>query len=769
MPPPTPVRPVQPPPIPQSDDPNFPHLSHPSTPTPPKPWVSPPGKPATAAEIVASNRAHVVHDDPKAEEEVKRQAELEWYSKLVPTASAVPRNPRRGLGGGGLRATGSVAAGKTRIGLTIPSGGTSLSDRKEPRERRLKSLSSEASRPQLERKIATSTRSSNSTPDVSNKVQADAPIPNGTVSDVTTSKERKPVLESKPENKGNLSSTSGTLNHASSSNSEGIRSSYLKGVTAIYGKVAQENTRASGRMESNLVPRRRTTLNGLRNGVNHASKQRSPPARKLDEAFNSANRKKDVRSPSPVAMRRNQIGALRRNPSSTQGLSASRKHNKEILGGKAHQEPINDAPPGFEPRSTSTASCSSFVPRRSDPEPSNTKVPDRENAPTPPPNARADAFREAINSRRVPASQRPPMFRRGSKGDMQNETGKQNALGRSSPDIEVGRASRSANVPKLPAIIPSHEGQLPVANLTQAQNVCPGSPASQERPRDQEEDLFVRKEHSVGVDNIPGQKSIFPKVTSVRQSRFPSPHCPQSPSTYVHRDDVLSDVTHDRNGLGAHFIASMTSASYNAASNGEILQQERLDSQRMGHSATPPLTSTGFRAQGMNGWSQGSGGHETQSQNALNGLPYQNGQQYIPPPLSSSLGVSSQLITSSMAFQSSADAARLWREAVNVPSSAVLSDRADDVLLPPLPNAEDDSFENMLRSLGWTPVDEDDRARRDRIEVALRLEDAQETANRVPRTSSGDYQMNGSSQLNVDAHNGRVEENPRGPYYSHFQ
>lgn len=143
-------------------------------------WGPPARKPATAAEIVAKTPTPPdAAGASKLSAASKERAELELFSKLVPTASAVPRNPGRGHGG--LRSTGSVAAqqrvaprGKSPPGplpvTVIATGGTggrgSGIARKEGSASRLKSLSSDTSKPVLARKVAAA-RSTGALPVVS--------------------------------------------------------------------------------------------------------------------------------------------------------------------------------------------------------------------------------------------------------------------------------------------------------------------------------------------------------------------------------------------------------------------------------------------------------------------------------------------------------------------------------------------------------------------------------------------------------------------------
>lgn len=97
----------------------------------------------------------------KAEEDSqseKHQAELAPYFKLVPTTSAVPRNPGRSLRGGGLRSTGSVAAQKQLSAASVASHTSqklTTIGRKEPLTSRMRNLFSDTSKPQLARRVAT--------------------------------------------------------------------------------------------------------------------------------------------------------------------------------------------------------------------------------------------------------------------------------------------------------------------------------------------------------------------------------------------------------------------------------------------------------------------------------------------------------------------------------------------------------------------------------------------------------------------------------------
>jgi hypothetical protein len=117
-------------------------LSRTTTPAPPgafrqvaqKPVVASPAgrwaaglpKAATAAEVVASSAADSTSNDDD-DIALSVDAELDFYSRLVPTASAVPRNPKRPLGGGGLRGTGSIVSGPASAASRIaPPSGTAM-------------------------------------------------------------------------------------------------------------------------------------------------------------------------------------------------------------------------------------------------------------------------------------------------------------------------------------------------------------------------------------------------------------------------------------------------------------------------------------------------------------------------------------------------------------------------------------------------------------------------------------------------------------------
>ncbi len=98
-----------------STDSVFPSLNSASTssgslPTNTK-WGKGNRKLVTAAEVVASRPPESNGPTPEEEAAAKARSELATFAKLVPVASAIPRNPGRPTGfSGGLRDTGSVAA-----------------------------------------------------------------------------------------------------------------------------------------------------------------------------------------------------------------------------------------------------------------------------------------------------------------------------------------------------------------------------------------------------------------------------------------------------------------------------------------------------------------------------------------------------------------------------------------------------------------------------------------------------------------------------------
>lgn len=125
-------------------------------------WPSSSRNPVTAADVVAARPPDLSAQSVEEEMAKKEKNQLAFYAQLVPKTSSIPRAPGRSLGRGGLRATGSVAgqqqqrnaASNARSPNNAILPAPTSRARKEHSSNRLTSLTSDATKPQLARRIA---------------------------------------------------------------------------------------------------------------------------------------------------------------------------------------------------------------------------------------------------------------------------------------------------------------------------------------------------------------------------------------------------------------------------------------------------------------------------------------------------------------------------------------------------------------------------------------------------------------------------------------
>eukprot|EP00177_Eucheuma_denticulatum_P007819 GFKZ01014230.1.p1 GENE.GFKZ01014230.1~~GFKZ01014230.1.p1 ORF type:complete len:818 (-),score=109.07 GFKZ01014230.1:893-3346(-) len=778
-----PPRPSQPPPRPASEDPNFPHLSRPHSPHPTQQlWVSPPGKPTTAAEIVAARRPEATPDEEETHESAKQQAELALYSKLVPTTSAVPRNPGRPLGGGGLRATGSVAAPKSRI--ATPTSKSSLAQRKEPMASRMRSLSSEASRPQLARKIAQSSRAASATPPPAEKDQ------NGLKNGIYTDEGSVQNQHVKSESHVNGSVEHQELQDMTRLSLDvkatviapkprdvrtDIREAYLKSIGSVNGHVDKETLKPASRTEQSAIATSRHRVGGesRQTGGEPISmrRQKNPPthARRLEEAFANGGRRDGVRSPSPMAVGKGRVGGLRRPTASSpppinslprkvggrdQPLAKPKNGTKLSL-----KEPSSDAPPGFGGR-LSTASKAKYVPRRSDDGANGLKQVERDNVPALPQNDRADAFREAINTRRHSSSPRPFTPRRGT-GNESVQNGSQQPNSIRSVEKDNSRVSNGSKGQSRHSSFPSKpNGTLGNVSVEQRVTLQRSVDQGHAKGRRQENGLERGEDRSTellhpSLSDTASQVKLCEEGSRVPASKISTQHSVNGLSSRTviedagHRGDHV-DVTHlmpsvlSNHNLGIHPTLSAIGPLSIAGSDEDL---NRSPTEQIA------VAKTDFAHQSVNGWSLGRNEIPCgRPESLIDGLLSQE-DDHVP-------GISAGLVNGSLPSSSAAGLSMidLMRELeVNgSTTSALLNEGCEDVLLPPLPDSEEDvRFEHMLRSMGWTPPDEDENSRGNGLGIM------QETTPRVLQARV-EEEMNGGMQ--------RVKNgNGQSPYYSHFQ
>lgn len=776
-----PPRPSQPTPRPASEDPNFPHLSRAHSPHPvQQQWVSPAGKPTTAAEIVAARRPDAIPDEEETHETAKQQAELALYSKLVPTTSAVPRNPGRPLRGGGLRATGSVAAQKSRV--ATPTSKASLTHRKEPMASRMRSLSSEASRPQLARKVAKPSRAMSATPPplekeynglndgiytdegpVQNKHVKAASRVNGSVGDQQLPQMSRLSLHVK----ATMIAPKPREVRTDS------RDSYLKSIVSINGHVEMDTPKPAYRSDQNATSHRRGGGESRQTGGEpisvHRQKNSRTQARRLEEAFVNGGRRDGVRSPSPMEPGNGRVAGLRRPSASSPppAVSLPRKvGGREQLFAKPKngiklslKEPSSDAPPGFGTR-LSIASKAKFAPRRADGEGTNgVKQGERDAVPALPQNDRADAFREAINTRRHSSSPRPfPPRRSAANESVQNGSQQTNPL--RSPEKDNPRVcsgvkgqSRSSSFPSKP------NGTL--GNVSSEQRVTLKRKVDQGQTNGRKDervleiggDRSIELLHSSLSDNA-SQVKLCEEGSRVPHSKTPTQH---SVNGFSSRN-AIEDADHRGDQVGVGQLMPAALSNHNLGLHSAISSMDPLSiagsEEDLNRSPTQQIgvAKTGFVHQGVNGWSLERNEMPcARPESLVDGLLSQE-DDHVP-------GMSAGLENRSMPSASAAGLSMIdiMRELeVNAStSSPLLSERCEDVL-PPLPNEEDVRFEDMLRSMGWTPPDEDENSRGNGLEMI------QETTSRALQAGVGGIEMNGGMR--------RVKNgNGQSPYYSHFQ
>lgn len=763
-----PPRPPHPAPRPISGDPNFPHLPHSALPSAQQSRSSASGKPATAAEVVAARKPDVVKNDEEIEQNAKQQAELALYSKLVPTTSAVPRNPGRRMGRGGLRATGSVVAQKPRI--VVPSVQTSLVQRKEPLTSRMQSLSSDASRPRLARKVAKPHRTPSAVPAPPEKSTNDA--------NTSPSKEQvKSIAEMAPSGVADASAKVDSDSQTKASTpipaprprevQTDSREAYLKSIVSIYGNVDTEHSRPSPRIESTSSPHRPNDDTGQTPAsLTTQSRPKNSPsqARRLEEAFSNGGRYDRVRSPSPVTRKQSQLGAPRR----TSALSPPPIHpSLRKTSGREHlpskekngmrnitQDTVSDAPPGFEGR-LSTASRSPFAPRKLENDGStNSKSFTRDAIPALPQNDRAGAFREAINTRRHSSSPRPASFRRVSKGESHNEGGQQSS----------GRRSSEKDGSRQHVIV---KGQLRSGSSPSNQNSIAATVSSEQvvrnkRKSDQgdtrirrDEKILERRMEQAGTSDAISHGEPIPKVLpSTDAEKIPQKSAILSSNDKVHRTKLRKEVDESGNCMDASHLTNVSLRNHETGLEGRVdplvvRQSGGNGDEGNGTDSVDKISAKSeFGRRDLNGWD-----HETNGVNCgnaedlINGLLDQEEDDYVHP-------ISAPMGSEPMGSSSMADLMRQLQ--VGSSSSSMINNERFEDVLPPLPNSEDVRFESMLRSMGWTPPDEDEGTRGDGMGMI------RETTSRALQAGVAERGLNDGLQ---SVKNG----NGQSPYYSHFQ
>lgn len=773
-----PSHPAPPTPTPaRPEDPNFPQLSRPNRdrqvprawdiPTPAQPlptrWGTTPHKPATAAEVVASKPSESALQDEEDAKSAKREAELALFSKLVPTTSAVPRNPGSSLGSGGLRATGSVATQKsTRLNsntaLHAPQAVHAVS-RKEPLSSGMRNLSSQVSKPQLARRVARPSRTPSATPPPQSGPASDDDGAFDTAEDIAAE-----VVESKLTEEKN-----------------DTKDVFLKNVVAVYGKVEKKPLRPARRPEpTSLSAQRPHSAEFPSSG---RSNLQSAATRRLSEALPNSARFETGRTPSPVPTRHDQIGALRRakGPSPPPSAPSQKKNgmrdnsapsqrNGRSTRRDGPKDTGTDVPPGFESRTASITKAGFMSrPKSEGRGPHGSKTSDREGNRVRPQNERASAFRDAINTRKQSSSQRPGNSRRASNGDglVESSRGPNGKATDNRPGFDKDSLQRRSSAK------PVRPTSAPVRRSSAAN----GSPASGARQT-------KAKAHS-SVGRSDGEEALVDQLQKQTSSsrekqadgeRFEAMlqpdedwHYPDQSSLHGLETDEskASDTRHPGNPEEDHLpsrIQIQHNFSYSGVSGVSLTGTAQEPTARADFNNLALISNGGtITEQHLHHCFEHVNGSD-----AEDGLPHQLAHEALVNDLLSHDDEEYEPIHSRMAK----------RPVVAAPGASMLDlvrhmhlrsanqpflgeGTKGEEVLPPLPNsAEEARFEQLLRDMGWTPLEEDETSKShhaNTIGFGMRQDSP-----RVVRSEGL------STELRPSDGNGDGEKVQRS-YYSHFQ
>lgn len=729
-----------------------------SSPAKPPRWGNTSGKPATAAEVVAAKASDTTGRNEENTESAKHDAELELYSKLVPTTSSLPRNPGRSLGGGGLRATGSVATqniarpGSATV-LQSPQPLSSL-PRKEPMTSRMRSLSSGTPKPQLARRVAKPSRSATSTPP---PVQPQVGISESSLDSADAWK----MSASGPKR----------LLHAQERKSE----LYVTPKDQVSDLSQGSALRTPG-------------LNGTRRVDNYSHVRdiqvRDTPqhmTRRLDEAFSNANKYDPTTAPAPIATRKDQVNALRR--SSVSSASSAYPPQRKPSGREAvnsHKSnprtssdlPSSRAPPGFE-RRPPTVTRSSLSTSRARPDSDSghlSKARERESRPAPPPNARADALREALNSRRRSSSPRNPSYRRNSQNEACSGT---NNL--ASAKVPPGKSSMEKEdfngTFEKQTLRPT---SLPVSHSRSSSSGSTGHTSS--TPRLASLSRGHSRENSVQedavsrlIDSVSKQRAAFETNGSMKHvpkrntmsSDFASKKMSEENAAKAFKERLSSQVTEGRHSfpLFPNEANGIKPSPIHFSRPSERVKTEQVCDSFPDKFPIPSATMPNGR---MNGWD-----HRTNIDDiALNGgaedvMSTRFAQDEFDSSSSTFVDVHKGVVFQEVSIPANSAADDFMRQLPHdglATTESFCNERLEEVL-PPLPDSEDVRFESMLRSMGWSPPDEDEslgESHQDGFHQAFRQEDP---------GNLGQHRTTTNRDNLGNRENGTVAS----AYYSHFQ
>lgn len=757
-PPPPPHNPQQTP----ADDPNFPKLTskplynqtarpghppsrawdaakRPPTPNRPPRWANGPGKPTTAAEVVASVPSDTsVHSEEAAETE-KEEAELALYSKLVPTTSAVPRNPGSSLGSGGLRATGSVAAQKssrtsTTTPLHAPQALPSIV-RKEPMVSRMQSLSSDASKPQLARRVAKLNRSASATPPPALSVPSSA-----SSSASVDGMETETTFDEELEKAGAVPFTSVLRKEDFSRPRYGIRED------------------SPPRIRQILYP---GTLRGQTESYD--TKTLSNPARRFEEAFFNRRRNDMVTVTGIVNGRKSSMPTLRRSSamlSSQEPRGGSGKDTSENDVTRSGKE-VSDSsiPPGFEGRSA-TGSRSAYVRPRNGRSDADSPMParsfDRGNPPIRPQNARADALREALDSRRRSGSPRTVRHSRTASGDSTSRpNGLESSVPRSNGTRNRSERDNRRAVTTEPDFI--RRAQNSSSHRTDSRMNSSGPPDSKRSGSLGRNGEFVNRSRTTSsAGHRTRNESQLPSTGfRAEPAQGSKPYSPsRHPEIDLKESSAISIEPLRPNMYTTHHESGRLHNGRSEMSLGSSppLQSQLPTGRQNGRSnhAYPPEQNGEWRGSLSKTDGNGIGRQDVTSNSYHNRVSNTSksahGSVFAANSQHTCSSTSAMMETVRGLLGTNGDA-----------TGRTHFEGMDDVVLPPLPNSEDVAFESMLRSMGWTPLDEDEGPKHHQTQANM---------NGLRNETNGSYHNGVQRRMNgIDNANG---SNVGNGFYSHF-
>lgn len=636
-------------------------------------WGKGSSRVTTVAEIVA-NASTDGHQSSHNSAVANEDAELDLYSRLVPTASVVPRNPRRALGGGGLRGTGSIAAqaispSHAARSLSPISGGRSESSSSG----RMQSLSSGSSAAQLARRRAA--------PQKSRRPISPSPCP-GSESEISSS-HSPPVVPVEEEEEEETQPEAS--NDAVDARDPG-----------------STRSPASKSAPSPTKPQIATTPPAAGKAVD-----RSPPD-------SSATW---TRAPEPVPLRRGQIENLRGSdggPSpgtSTSSLASPATHG-DGTSGSGSQSRLSPAPQ--TPQSHRLAALGGI-----DGLGSRGKALRAKSPPPRPSNSRADALRDAF-SRRAPSQ--PPKPLRFSRATMGSSLSERSFGARS---MELGPGGGAATASDGPARSPKASGATePTASAT------PGaSTLSQVAPSEYPSDFAKSPAARSAQDQRSSQHSA-PEASPSRPGRKLAPPSPTlamngsakpRPGAAPSREDEATPSAERPPGFAQRIG---TEGEFTPDEPAEAEKQEAEAATLEGDLSLPTTAYAGVPRLGTP--------HDVvlshdAAHDAQTASTYNQGDVAEPFALVGGQLASRSFGTGVVSMSQSAEVDRLPLSGLSLDN--MISHSADyerthpershmpdtepfeDGLLPPLPDSriDGDRFDSMLRSMGWQPEDDDDQ------------------------------------------------------------